>query len=218
VFRLAILGTVVVAVAAPVALANQAGHKIGTYEDGSRATIVGSASVGSYSGVIAAVRIQENDTDPHAGMFQFGEISESSTVSTDCGRGTIGYFIEYAPSGGQLTCNIYLGGFGTQHKFSVLRASNGSGFSAYLDGNYFAGPWALGFPSLGKAYAVAEYNGCCNPPTSYDFVWGPTGGTTPWQRTSDYGATWTTVSSGDTTFNGGGWTVQGVPSPFHIYR
>jgi hypothetical protein len=122
--------------------------------------------------------------------------------------------IEHRPSGGSYTCDIYFGGFGTQHKFSVLRASDGSGFSAYLDGNYFAGPWALGFPSNGVAFASAEYNGTA--PSSYDFIWGPTGSTTPWQQTTNYGSTWSTVTSASTTNDLNFWTIQGVPSPFHI--
>jgi hypothetical protein len=117
---------------------------------------------------------------------------------------------------GTFTCDIYFGSFGSLAKFSVLRAADGSGFSAYLNGNYFAGPWTLGFPSDGVAYASAEYNGS-PAPTGYDFTWGPTSGNTPWQSSVNAGGSWQTITSA-APYNDGGWTVGQVPSPFHITR
>jgi hypothetical protein len=214
--RLIALAAVVAAGAVPTALANQGGHYYGTVVDGSRATLTGSATVPSTGGVIASVRVQEDLTSPHGGMFQFGHVKDGASANTSCGSGNAGFFIEYAPSGGNITCNFYSAVFGSQHKFSVLRAADGSGFRAYLDGNIFAGPWQLGFPSKGVAFAVGEY--VFSAPSFYDFVWGPLTGDTPWQRTSDHGATWNTVTSGAGIFNDGGWSVGPVPSPFHVSR
>lgn len=210
--RLTLLLALLVVIAAPVARANQAANFKGTVEDGSRASLSGSATVPSTGGVIATLRVESTGS---SGLFQFGNIKEGASETSDCGTGTIGYMIERQPAGGSYTCDIYFGSFGSQHKFSVLRAANGSGFSAYLDGNYFAGPWALGFPSDGVAFASAEYKGTA--PSSYDFVWGPTTGNTPWQETTDYGANWHTITSA-TPYNEGGWNVQLAPSPFHITR
>jgi hypothetical protein len=61
-------------VISPLAWANQGNHHTGTVDDGSRASLIGSASVPSTGGVIATVRIQENLTSS-SGLFQFGEIS-----------------------------------------------------------------------------------------------------------------------------------------------
>jgi hypothetical protein len=161
----------------------------------------------------------EEDTSGDGGLFQFGTIDQGAFMSTSCGSGQIlGYMVERRVRLGPYLCNAYSGTFGSQHKFSVLRAADGSGFRAYLDGNVFAGPYALGFPSQGVAVAVGEYNDAGAAPTSYDFVWGPIGSTTPWQNTVDHGATWITVSNSAGVFAAPGWTVQGVPSPFHIYR
>jgi hypothetical protein len=215
-------GIAVVAIAAPAASATswQAGHSFGTVVDGSRATLTGSATIDQQtgtSGVLASVRVQQNMT-ASSGLFQFGHLKVGANSPTTCGTSKEGFFIERRPPSGGFTCNFYPAVFGSQHKFSVLRAADGSGFSAYLDGNFFAGPWQIGFPSEGIAYAVGEYFWVA--PTSFDFVWGPLTGDTPWQRTSDHGGTWFTVpSAGAGIFmDGPGWFVGTLPSPFHVSR
>jgi hypothetical protein len=206
---------ILTAIFVPTALANsQAGHTFGTVVDGSRATLTGSASPSVTGAVIASVGVQRYFPGT-SGFFQFGQIATGQYYLSPCGFGTVSFFVERQPVGGAYTCNIYPGVFGSQHKFAVLRASDGT-FSAYLDGNFFAGPWSLGFTAEGVAFALAEYQG--SAPNSYDFVWGPLTGTTPWQRTSDHGATWYTVTSSAGVFNDGGWSVGPIPSPFHIIR
>lgn len=83
--------------------------------------------------------------------------------------------------------------------------------AAYLNGSKIDGPYALGYTS-GVAYAVGEYNG--GAPSSYSMQFGS--GSTPWQYTVDR-TNWITISSA-TNFNGGGWNITSLPSPFTIYR
>jgi hypothetical protein len=209
--RFLVLVVVMAAVAASPTLANQGGHRKGAQADGSRASIQGSATTSINGALIATVRVESTND----GLIQFGFLKVGSNFITGCGTDTVGYMVERKASGGPFICNDYFGAFGTRAKFSVLRAADGSGFRAYLDGSVFAGPYALGFPSNGIAIAVGEYLG--NPPPSYNMTFGPSG-FTPWQWTSTNGNNWTTVSVADSTFNGGGWIIGAEPSPFNISR
>ncbi len=199
-------------VVAPMAIASQGGHTKGTTADGSRATIVGSATPSSTGDVIATARV-EGISD---GLFQFGHIKSGANFTSNCGTAVIGFMVERKAVGGSYLCNVYFGSFGSQHKFAVLRAADGSGFSAYLDGNFFVGPYPLGFPSGGVAIAVGEF--LQSAPSTYNFTFGPSTGNTPWQITTDHGGTWSTITNGAGIFNDGGWSIGPVPSPFQISR
>jgi hypothetical protein len=204
------LVSVVAAALAPAALGSQGGHYVGSLGDGSRANITGSAGVPSAGGVIATARVQNSGV---GGLIQFGHLKQGSGFGSNCGPpGTIGYMVEHKAVGGSYLCDAYFGSFGSNQKFSVLRGA--SGWSAYLNGALFAGPYALGFSSGGNPFSVGEFNG--SAPTSYTMTFGPSGGT-PWQWTVNQGSTWNTITSA-ATFNDGGWIVGAVPSPFNISR
>lgn len=201
--------SMLLALVAPTsAFANQGGHFRGGGSDaGSRASITGSSSVPTTGGVIATARVQGGGD----GLFQVGHIKEGANFTSNCGTGTIGFMVERKAVGGSYLCNAFFGSFGSNHKFSALHVS-GSGWNAYIDGVRYDGPYALGFTS-GYAYAVGEYNGTA--PSSYLMTFGPSG-YTPWQYTIDR-TTWNTVTSAS-TFDGGGWFIGSVPSPFNISR
>lgn len=195
---------------APSALANQGGKFRGSGSDaGSRANITGSSTVPSTGGVIATVRTQNTAA---TALIQFGHLKHGTSFSSNCGgAGLIGYMVERKATGGNYLCNAFFGSFGSNQRFSVLHVS-GSGWNAYLNGTKIDGPYALGYTS-GQAYAVGEYGGAA--PTSYSMQFGPSGGT-PWQYTVDR-TNWITINSA-TNFNGGGWNITSLPSPFTISR
>jgi hypothetical protein len=201
-------------------MANQGGYYTDSYgggvvsrADGSRANLSGSASVPSTGGVIATVRVQGASD----GLYQFGDIKEGSSYGSDCGTGDVGYMAERKAVGGTYLCNSYFGTFGQNNLFTVKRTSSTAGFEALLNGTRIDGPYTLGFPSSGIAFAVAEYNGTA--PNSFSFTYGPTGGDA-WAWTTNYGSTWDTVQSAPPAvkFNDGGWSIGGLPSPFTISR
>jgi hypothetical protein len=212
VFRIALAASVlVVALAAPSALASQGGKYHGPGDWGSRANITGAATVPSDGAAIATVRNQQNFADT-TGLIQFGHLKQGASITTDCGTGTtVGYMVERKASGGvnNYVCNAFFGSFGSNHRFSVLKESGG--WNTYLDGAKFSGPYTLGYTS-GYAYTVGEYVG--GAPSSFSFSYGPSGGTV-WGYND--GTNWVTVGSA-TNFNEGGWNVQSLPCPFLIYR
>lgn len=112
--------------------------------------------------------------------------------------------------GGNYLCNAYFGGFGSNHLFSVKQNASFTGWSAYLDGIFYEGPWGLGYQG-GRAFAVGEYGG--SAPSSYSMQFG---GGTAWQYTIN-ATSWITISSA-TNFNEGGWNITSLPSPFTISR
>jgi hypothetical protein len=207
-------------IAAPISMANQGGYYTNTdggvthVADASRAHIKGTGSEPSTGGAIATVRVQSGDS---TGLYQFGEINEGSNFSTDCGKAVIGLMAERIHQGGTgQICDTYFGGWGADEQFAVKRASDGSGWSAYLNGTVEEGPYQLGFPDSGVAFAVAEYNGTA--PISYDFTWGP-GTEQPWQWTYGSDLVYHTVQPADGhKFNDGGWSITSLPSPFSISR
>jgi hypothetical protein len=161
--------------------------------------------------VIASVRVQGNNE----GLYQAGETKQDS-INSDCGGPNFdGFFAEWHPdNGGMYKCNVYTGGFGSDHVFAVVYTSNG--YIANLDGSQFdppSGAHTLGFADA-QPFAVVEYVG--NTPNSYDFTWGPSG-ETPWQYYDPSDNQWHTTNQAN-PFNQGGWTVGDPPSPFHIKR
>ena len=196
------------AVGTSSALASAGAKYRGTGSDaGSRAKISGSATVPSQNGTIATVRTQGISD----GLFQFGHIKQGNNFTTNCGGpGTIGYMAERQKVGGNYLCNVYFGSFGSSHVFSVKPNASFTGWSAYLDGAFYEGPWGLGYQA-GQAFAVGEYDGF--PPTSYSMQFGSG---TPWQYTVN-GTSWITINSA-TNYNDGGWIITSLPSPFTISR
>ena len=206
---------------APTALAgSQGGYQVNTdggvvhVADGSRAHISGSGIMPTNGGAIATVRVQ-GATD---GLYQFGEINEGNGLTTDCGTGYKGFMAERIHVGQSPICDKISGAWGSDQQFTVIRPAGGTdGCSADLNGSLVDGPFQLGFPDSGIAFAVAEYNG--TPPDSYSFTWGP-GTEQPWQWTYGSDLVWHTVGQSDgQKFNQNSfWTITNLPSPFTISK
>lgn len=149
------------------------------------------------------------------GLYQVGELRETSGYTNACGTGTIGIVAERkATAGGLYLCNAYFGVFGSTHRFAVVRVA--AGWQAYQDGAVIDGPWSgLGFSS-GYSVLRAEYQNL--KPLSYSFTWGPSGGTA-WQVSVNQGTSYTTVLSSlaQITANSG-WVVGSAPTPLVIHH
>jgi hypothetical protein len=162
------------------------------------------AAVPSGGGAIATVRVQSTVA---VALFQVGHIKAVNFANT-CGANAVGYMVERKSPSGSYLCNAFFGSFGSSHQFTARH--NGSGWSALVDGVVFDGPYVLGTFTAGNAYAVGEYNG--NAPSGYSMTFGSG---TKWGYKT--GSTWTVITS-SATFNGGGWSVGALPSPFAISR
>jgi hypothetical protein len=205
---LAVLAMCAAAAIAPgVASANQGDRITGCCSfNGTRANITGSATLGSSGDVLASVSLEGS-----GGLMQTGEIKANSGFSSNCGTGYIGVMAEHKTTTGGYICNMFFGSFGSNQRFAALHGS--SGWSAYENGVVIDGPFSLGY-STGMAVARAEFLGTA--PAFYSFTWGPSG-STAWQRTTDGGASYTTITSAN-PLNDGGWSIGAVPSPFTISR
>jgi hypothetical protein len=212
--RLFTLALLIFFAVVPSALANQGGWHTGTGWNGDRGNLKGSATVPSTGGVIATVSMQ-SCTCVGAGLVQAGEIKEGSSLTTDCGTGTIGYIFEKANVNGMLSCNPMFGTFGSDHRFANVRKAGTSGtWNEYVDGVVFI-TYTLNW-GQGNAYARAEYNG--SAPNAFSFTWGPSG-ETPWQNTNDSGSSYHTIGTEAVQFNDGGWLfTNSPPSPFTVFR
>lgn len=210
------VGAAIAAAAPAIAKANQGDRYTGCCSfNGTRANLTGSATLGSSGDVLASVALQSatpptfvNSSD---GLLQTGEIKANAGFSSNCGTGYIGVMVEHKTTTGSYLCDMFFGSFGSNQRFASLHGS--SGWSAYENGTVIDGPFSLGF-SFGSAVARAEYLGTA--PASYSFTWGPSG-SVAWQRTTDGGASYTTITSANAA-NDGGWSIGAVPSPFTISR
>lgn len=196
---------------ATVAHANQGGRvrSTATTDQGSRANITGSATVGPFAGVIATVRVEATTA---IALFQVGHIKEGASFASNCGTGVVGAMVERKAPTGPYLCNFVSGTFGSNQTFAA--AHNASGWQATRNGSPIGGgPFTLNF-SAGRAITVGEYGGP-NPPSSFSMTFGPNGGT-KWGYKDGQG-NWNVITS-SATFNGGGWNVGALPSPFVISR
>jgi hypothetical protein len=192
-------------------------HDVAGTDNGTRASLTGSATLNSDPGLAFASVVISNNA---GNMIQVGEIKMSSTVTVDnCGHGN-GVIIEREKDG-NYTCTLKTGyTFGSNHMFKVLRVSGG-GWHAYVDGGDIGGPYDINLPqgatAYAKARAEAEYSNSQSMP--FDFTWGPSGYES-WQFTTDNGSSWTQIgtSHGYQAPTNSGWHLEGTPSPFRIYR
>jgi hypothetical protein len=151
------------------------------------------------------------------GMFQVAELKQSSNFTSVCGTGGQGFAAERMVNG-HMVCNFYKTfTFGANHRLAILANPSCGGWCAYVDGSVIDGPWnTLGMPNGGYAVARAEAKWTSDAPY-YDVTWGPSG-YTPWQYTNTNGQSYTTIGTSYSVRDDLGWTLQGTPSPFAIYR
>lgn len=203
------LSTAILFAGATIAQANQGGRirSTATGDQGSRASITGSASLPSGSAVIATVRVQNNDA---TALFQVGHIKHVGFTS-NCGTNNDGVMVERKTPTGPFICNFVSGTFGSNHAFAA--AHDASGWQAMRDGNPIGGgPFQLNFAS-GKAFALGEFNG--DSPNGYSMTFCPNNGT-KWGYKDGQG-NWNVITS-SATFNQGGWNIGALPCPFVISR
>jgi hypothetical protein len=194
---------------ATVAQANQGGRvrSSATEDQGSRASITGSASLPSGSGVIATVRVQAVFA---IALFQVGHIKQVGFTS-NCGTNNDGFMVERKATGGPYICNFVSGTFGSDHAFAAQHDQ--SGWQAKKDGDPIGGgPFTLNF-AAGRAFAVGEYSDGGLPPNGYNMTFG---NGTKWGWKDGQG-NWTVIEF-SATFNQGGWNIGSLPSPFGISR
>jgi hypothetical protein len=208
-------------------------------DDGVRAYLGGSGTTNSDGFVVASVQMAP-DFSNNAGLLQVGE-TKSLDYSWDCfplgGNGTK-VFVEYETAGSTTyhcgKSSSQLDSFGYGNVFSLsysgstwtARQNDGAIWCATPGGGGGCTDVSLGFTD---AYSLAFAEGVFDPsaggaPPSLAMTYGPAGDT-PWEYTSDGGASWTVIGSSnhsapwnsDTDGDGDGdWYVYADPSPFNI--